>query len=170
MVNRKVVENRAFNGNIFRMEVSEYMTKQQHYKEAINKCCMPGCQFGHNLEVHHIVPIKKGGTDSFDNYLILCSDCHRHSRIHRYSEQKMLQLYIFKFFVEQDVLGFTSDTPENSEEEFHLKIREFLVEKKEEMIKRKEIVIISCLQCGKKFQKVRPWDKLCKECRSKQRL
>lgn len=36
------------------------------------------------LEVHHIVPISKGGTDRLDNLETLCTTCHykRHGRVY----------------------------------------------------------------------------------------
>lgn len=31
----------------------------------------------HNLEVHHVVPIKKGGSNKISNLQTLCKDCHK---------------------------------------------------------------------------------------------
>lgn len=37
------------------------------------------------LEVHHIIPRKDGGTDSFDNLITLCEDCHHKTFSNGYS-------------------------------------------------------------------------------------
>ena len=39
-------------------------------------CVLCGKNCGTNIEIHHIVPIKEGGTNDFDNLIPLCFDCH----------------------------------------------------------------------------------------------
>lgn len=39
-------------------------------------CVLCGKDCGPNIEIHHIVPIYKGGTNDFDNLIPLCFDCH----------------------------------------------------------------------------------------------
>lgn len=34
------------------------------------------CGTREQLEVHHIVPLKQGGTNAFDNLVTLCKSCH----------------------------------------------------------------------------------------------
>ena len=38
------------------------------------------CGGGSVLEVHHIVPVREGGSDHPDNLTTLCVDCHRDRR------------------------------------------------------------------------------------------
>lgn len=35
------------------------------------------CGSNHNLMVHHIVPLSKGGSNSLSNLRTLCEDCHK---------------------------------------------------------------------------------------------
>ena len=39
-------------------------------------CCVCHRYKGIKLEVHHIIPTEKGGSDDFDNTITLCFDCH----------------------------------------------------------------------------------------------
>lgn len=39
-------------------------------------CCLCGKQCGTKIEVHHIIPKSKGGTDNIDNAIPFCFDCH----------------------------------------------------------------------------------------------
>lgn len=39
-------------------------------------CCVCHRSKGVKVEVHHIVPTSQGGTDDFDNAVVLCFDCH----------------------------------------------------------------------------------------------
>lgn len=31
------------------------------------------------IEIHHIVPLTKGGKDNLSNVTLLCANCHRHA-------------------------------------------------------------------------------------------
>lgn len=95
--------------------------KSDLYKSIINKCCIPNCKFGYNLETHHIIPLKRGGKDEFENYIVLCEFCHRHTKIHRYSEDKRLILYVYKFFIESSIIDATSD--DYSDQEYWIKLK-----------------------------------------------
>ena len=35
------------------------------------------CPSRKDLQVHHIVPLEKGGTDDLSNLLTLCDECHK---------------------------------------------------------------------------------------------
>jgi hypothetical protein len=35
------------------------------------------CKSKDDLHSHHIIPLYLGGTDSFDNFITVCSNCHR---------------------------------------------------------------------------------------------
>ena len=39
-------------------------------------CCVCHRFKGVKVEVHHIIPVSKGGSDDFDNAIALCFDCH----------------------------------------------------------------------------------------------
>jgi len=109
-------------GNIYISEKRENQWKKENYCKTINQCCMPGCIHGYNLNVHHIIPIKKGGSDTFDNYIVLCAHCHHHSKIHRYSEEHRISLLVYKFYKEGIILGCTSD--DYTDQEFMKKLKE----------------------------------------------
>jgi hypothetical protein len=42
-----------------------------------HRCRAPGCRNTRFLEVHHIKPRSKGGTNELENLITLCSACHR---------------------------------------------------------------------------------------------
>jgi 5-methylcytosine-specific restriction endonuclease McrA len=41
------------------------------------KCATPGCGATHFLEVHHVVPRARGGSNKAENLVTLCGRCHR---------------------------------------------------------------------------------------------
>lgn len=43
------------------------------------RCCL--CGELHIIQVHHIVPLEKGGTDEIDNAIPLCANCHE--KVHK---------------------------------------------------------------------------------------
>ncbi len=110
------------------IEKKESYNQKKLYKEAINKCCMPGCKYGYDLNVHHIKPIKKGGTDTFDNYIVLCGYCHRNSKIHSRSEGNKIALLVYKFMVEQEIFGLGVSSDNYSNQEFYKLLRNYIYE------------------------------------------
>ena len=42
-----------------------------------NRCCYPNCDETDALDVHHIIPIEKGGTNKESNLIVLCPNHHR---------------------------------------------------------------------------------------------
>ena len=44
---------------------------------ARHRCESPGCGHTRFLEVHHVVPRARGGTNELSNLRVLCSACHR---------------------------------------------------------------------------------------------
>ena len=42
-----------------------------------NRSCAKCGEMGTNLELHHIIPLSKGGADTMKNIILLCPDCHR---------------------------------------------------------------------------------------------
>jgi HNH endonuclease len=51
-------------------------TRKQALIASARHCCVCHRYKGVRVEVHHIVPQSKGGTDEFDNAIVLCFDCH----------------------------------------------------------------------------------------------
>ncbi len=43
----------------------------------VHRCRAPGCEHRGSLEVHHVVPRVRGGTNDPANLITLCSACHR---------------------------------------------------------------------------------------------
>ena len=67
-------------------------------KRANIKCALCGWNEA-SCDIHHIIPKKYGGTDSHDNLIIVCPNCHR--KIHTlniYSEDFLRQYSIDKTF------------------------------------------------------------------------
>lgn len=58
-----------------RARSNEFRHNRKILLEKHNKCTKCGRTIG--LEVHHIVPIIKGGTNSIENLEVLCDICHR---------------------------------------------------------------------------------------------
>jgi len=65
----------------------------------------PGCTSGLNPENHHIIPKSRGGKDKYENYIILCSKCHRRSENHRDYKTKVIILWTWKFYTESKIDG-----------------------------------------------------------------
>ena len=49
--------------------------RQQVFTEANETCALCGSRY--DLEVDHIIPHARGGSDSVDNLQILCGECNR---------------------------------------------------------------------------------------------
>ena len=78
-------------------------------------CCHPDCKSGFQIEVHHIVPLSKGGEDKMWNMIALCWACHRTNGLHnrRTWNRKTLDLYTWKSFREIELYGFVIDDMDN---------------------------------------------------------
>ena len=93
------------------------------YKKLIHNCCIPSCPYA-VIETHHIIPIKKGGEDSFRNMINLCYEHHHLYRLHtllREPKYAIIELLTWKFYRELEILGFTSDC---SDDEFIRRLQE----------------------------------------------
>ena len=79
------------------------------YKEAMGACANPNCDTPYQyLHTHHVVPLKYSGVDTYINYVVLCSKCHR-SKVHTDYDLKQEQLFTWKFTQEMLVVGYTAD-------------------------------------------------------------
>lgn len=106
-------------GEIHRYTKKENKYRRAVYRDALNQCCWPGCGNDGMLEVHHILPIKSGGSDDYVNFIVLCFSCHRKHHLHALHIEKRLELLVYKFYIEKMELGFCSDEMDN--EDFQLK-------------------------------------------------
>lgn len=48
---------------------------KEHIKKKFNHCCAE-CGGGGRLEIHHILPLGRGGTNAYANLVPLCGECH----------------------------------------------------------------------------------------------
>ena len=53
--------------------------KEEALVASARYCCVCRRYKGIKVEVHHIIPEEKGGSNTFDNAIILCFDCHADS-------------------------------------------------------------------------------------------
>lgn len=63
-------------------------------------CFNPECKSGLEIEVHHIIPKSKGGKNEYENYIILCRDCHRGKNNHSNFKDRITALWTYKFYFE----------------------------------------------------------------------
>jgi len=52
-----------------------------------HRCQAPGCRHTRFLEIHHLTPRSRGGTNAEENLITLCNSCHRLKHGHRGSAQ-----------------------------------------------------------------------------------
>lgn len=77
------------------------INKSNSYKEKYGYSCMnPDCKSGLFPQVHHIVPLKNNGLDDYDNFIILCKDCHINFKRHSQYEKQEIMLATFKYYAE----------------------------------------------------------------------
>jgi hypothetical protein len=103
------------NGDIHFYTQKENRRRRDVYKNALNKCCWPNCPSGFNLATHHIVKIRAGGTDDYNNFIVLCYYCHSHHKLHNLGIDKKIELLVYKFYIEKLELGFCSDEMPNED-------------------------------------------------------
>jgi hypothetical protein len=115
-------------GEVHYYTKKENVYRRRVYVEALGKCCWPGCQYGYNLAGHHIILIKNGGTDDYNNIIVLCEWCHHHHKLHRLGINKQLELLVYKFYIEKIEIGFCSDEMDN--EAFQLKCAKIAYKKR----------------------------------------
>ena len=85
------------------------INKVNRYKKAIDKCCNPDCGMTGRIEVHHVIPLSRGGIDDYINFISLCYDCHRGNGHHRDYDKRQEMLFTWKFMGELLEIGICSD-------------------------------------------------------------
>jgi len=60
--------------------ITEY--KRNKILNNYNNMCAH-CNYPGYLELHHILPVRDGGTDAYDNLIPLCEVCHAKAHGHR---------------------------------------------------------------------------------------
>jgi len=86
------------------------------YKRLLNyTCAHPECpnEKATDIEAHHIQPLSEGGKDFFWNIISLCSNCHRHKKLHSDWESSHVELNVYKLMHESKILGFYMDEEES---------------------------------------------------------
>ena len=64
-------------------------TRRKVMAKARHRCQTPGCNHTKFLEIHHVIPRSKGGTNDTSNLHIYCSACH--GRIHAHGSTLMVK-------------------------------------------------------------------------------
>jgi len=83
------------------MKSERNIYKANLYKEKYGfKCMNPECKKGLNPNTHHIIPLSKKGLDSEENYILLCSFCHRHYKRHSDFKNQEIKLATWKYYFE----------------------------------------------------------------------
>ena len=73
LIHKKRIDYSLRNNYKRRKELNKKIQNRQIKKPKICGCC--GCE--KELQLHHIIPISKGGNDEYYNLLYLCRKCHR---------------------------------------------------------------------------------------------
>lgn len=109
-----------------------------------------------NLEVHHVVPLEKGGSNSIDNLITLCKDCH--NSIH--SNSKFAPARFGETSSET-----TSTSNDTSSSDNHPIGQDFLQKQRDDSQKRLE----DCPECTHSVCRHKRYDgmtKFCQNCRT----
>ncbi|MBU8871158.1 MAG: HNH endonuclease, partial [Gemmatimonadales bacterium] len=65
----------------------EVMARDRH------QCQRPGCGNTRFLEVHHIIPRSRGGTNEITNLACVCSSCHKFLHDNDFSQGQILEQF-----------------------------------------------------------------------------
>lgn len=66
----KIIPRYTHKGRYINHEVYQELKK-------IQKCQMKECKSSKQLEIHHKIPVSKGGSNEKSNLIVLCHKCHR---------------------------------------------------------------------------------------------
>lgn len=73
------------------------------------KCANPSCESESTIEVHHILPMSKGGCDKYWNLISLCRSCHDMKGLHNKHKDWDIELFTWKCYQELSLWGFVLD-------------------------------------------------------------
>ena len=59
------------------LELHKSLNREYFLERANFQCEKCKIENNNNLEIHHIIPIYKGGKDKFENLIVLCDKCHQ---------------------------------------------------------------------------------------------
>ena len=86
------------------------------FKKKIKKCMK--CGRSSELEIHHIIPIRKGGTNRIDNLVLLCKRCHE--KADKYGNEEQLNKCRERIFNERKKKTPLERHLENSKKVSHI--------------------------------------------------
>jgi hypothetical protein len=93
-LNRKRLSNLAGNGKSNNEKRKDYLTKSirhEVFKRDNFKCCECGKNKDEtSLEIDHIIPVSRGGSDELENLQTLCCACNRSKSNRIYTKEKKL--------------------------------------------------------------------------------
>lgn len=75
-----------------------HRVSREGYKAKYGYTCMNCLEPGG--EIHHIVPLSKGGPDDESNLIILCHECHTRRSLHRHHNCEIIHLKALKYYFE----------------------------------------------------------------------
>lgn len=69
----------------------EFKIDFKDYLKLTKECAI--CGFPELISIHHIIPKFEGGTDTLDNYIGLCFNCHKLYHLKRWSLDEIRDWY-----------------------------------------------------------------------------
>ena len=163
---RKLKNYEYQKGRMYKFEtVKAYVRERDNYK--CNICKSKG--FGSNskrLEVHHILERSKGGTNSPDNLITLCSECHKkvHSKEITLNKKKLKSKTINATQVDTIISQLKKYLDNvNINISYTNGVRTSLIRRKLKLVKRHHCDAISiALKYKKRYKKITKVKKSCK--------
>jgi hypothetical protein len=77
----------ALNGGQSPTKVSKAEVRRQVWKNAKNQC--ENCESKQALQIDHIFPKAKGGSDTLENFRLLCRSCNQRSAINHFGVERI---------------------------------------------------------------------------------
>lgn len=88
--NQKDIRNRAKTS--IRKIKQQFKIEYWDYIKLTQECAI--CGFSELINLHHIIPKSKDGTDTIDNYIGLCPNCHNLHHLKRWSLDEIRNWYM----------------------------------------------------------------------------
>lgn len=74
------------------IQLSDSLLKKKELKlRRVGQCEICEYDFKPTLQLHHVIPVSKGGCDSLENLMLLCPNCHK--TIHAIASDSIGQRY-----------------------------------------------------------------------------